>query len=145
MIVYDLRCANGHDFEGWFADSEAFAAQGRAGQLQCPFCETSRVDRQVSPLRIGGAVPAASTEPPVPTDSVGERLRTLAKLQRRMLETSTWVGGRFAERARAMADGDEPQATIYGQATIAEAKALHEDGVAVMPLPFAVVPPDKQN
>ena len=85
------------------------------------------------------------TEPSTPPDKQTEQLRVLAKMQARMLETSTWVGSSFAKRARAMADGDERTATIHGRATIAEARALHDDGVAVMPLPFAVVPPEERN
>ncbi len=27
MIAYDLQCVNGHAFEGWFEDSEAYQAQ----------------------------------------------------------------------------------------------------------------------
>ena len=48
-------------------------------------------------------------------------------------------------RARAMHDGDEDQRPIHGQATLAEAKALVEDGVPVAPLPLPVVPPDACN
>ncbi|QYU69050.1 DUF1178 family protein [Leptolyngbya sp. 15MV] len=31
MIVYDLSCAEGHRFEGWFASSDDFAAQQAGG------------------------------------------------------------------------------------------------------------------
>jgi hypothetical protein len=44
-----------------------------------------------------------------------------------------------------MHDGDEPRATIHGQATPAEAKALADDGVAVTPLPLPVLPPEQVN
>ncbi len=66
-------------------------------------------------------------------------------MQAEMLTGSEWVGGDFAARARAMHDGDEPRATIHGQATPAEAKALADDGVAVAPLPLPVVPPKVLN
>lgn len=153
MIVYDLRCARGHDFEGWFADSDAYVSQSRNAQLLCPYCADTRVERQVSPLRIGSSansssdiVPATTaSSAPVVGDARAQALHQLAELQTRMLRQSQWVGGTFAKRARAMADGDEAQANIHGQATVAEAKALHDDGVAVMPLPFAIIPPEQQN
>ena len=44
-----------------------------------------------------------------------------------------------------MHDGDIPHATIHGQASPAEAKALVEGGVPVAPLPFPVAPPDQVN
>lgn len=41
--------------------------------------------------------------------------------------------------------GERDEAPIHGQATLAEAKALIDEGVPVAPLPFPVAPPDKLN
>ena len=41
--------------------------------------------------------------------------------------------------------GEEATATIHGQATLAQAKALVDDGVPVAPLPLPVVPPEAKN
>jgi hypothetical protein len=41
--------------------------------------------------------------------------------------------------------GERDEALIHGQATLAEAKALIEEGVPVAPLPFPVAPPEKLN
>jgi hypothetical protein len=136
MIVFDLKCAAGHGFEGWFADSDAFAAQRDGGQIPCPYCGDAKVERALSVPRIG-----AKGNRSEPADIV----QKLAGLQAAMLKDSKWVGDDFARQARAMADGDTPQATIHGQATIGEAKELHDDGIKVMPLPFPVVPPEQQN
>lgn len=80
-----------------------------------------------------------------PPDAAKRVLRTIAAAQAQMLAGSTWVGSGFATRARAMHDGDEPQTLIHGQATLAEAKALVEDGVPIAPLPLPVVPPEAAN
>jgi len=48
-------------------------------------------------------------------------------------------------RGRAMADGAAEKATIHGTATPAETRALHEDGIGVMPLIAPVVPPEAIN
>jgi hypothetical protein len=69
----------------------------------------------------------------------------LASKQAELLASSRWVGGAFADRARAMHLGDEAPEPIHGQASLAEAKALVEDGVAVLPLPLPVTPPDTIN
>ena len=42
----------------------------------------------------------------------------------------------LADEARAIHDGDAPQRGIYGEATVAETKALQEDGVAVTAIPW---------
>ena len=52
------------------------------------------------------------------------------------------VGTKFAEVARAMHAGDEPERAIRGQATSAEVEALLEEGVGVLPMPAA---PDELN
>ena len=36
VIVYNLRCKNGHEFEGWFRDSAAYDLQSEDGKLSCP-------------------------------------------------------------------------------------------------------------
>ena len=49
MIVFDLACTCGFQFEGWFRDHEDFSAQGRAGLLQCPSCGGSAIRKLLSP------------------------------------------------------------------------------------------------
>lgn len=137
MIVYDIRCDSGHGFEGWFADSEAFIEQRDSGLIPCPYCGSKSVERALSVPRIGGK--RGSNEPSKDT------LRRLTELQSSLLKDSKWVGDDFARRARAMADGAEPLGTIHGQTTLDEAKAMYEDGITILPLPFRVVPPEQQN
>ena len=72
-------------------------------------------------------------------------LAALARAQAKALETSTWVGDRFAETSRAMHYGERDQETIHGQATSEEAVSLLEEGIAIAPLPFPVAPPDEIN
>ncbi len=69
----------------------------------------------------------------------------LAAAQAAALPKSTWVGDQFASRARAMHDGAEESALIHGQATRAEAEALVEEGVPILPLLVPVIPPELQN
>ena len=38
MIHYQLRCAGGHEFDGWFKDSAGFESQAEAGMVACPCC-----------------------------------------------------------------------------------------------------------
>jgi hypothetical protein len=43
MIIYDLQCANGHTFEGWFEDRKACEDQGRKKLIVCPICSDTSV------------------------------------------------------------------------------------------------------
>jgi hypothetical protein len=143
VIVFDLRCATGHVFEAWFASSTAYAEQQEAGKVACPLCG----DRQIEKAVMAPQIPAkGNSRPDTPSpEAIRIALAQLAGQQARMLEKSTWVGTAFAERARAMHEGEAPVAQIHGQASLAEAKALVEEGVPVAPLPFPVVPPKQVN
>jgi hypothetical protein len=143
VIVFDLRCTSAHVFEAWFASSASFETQREAGQVRCPICDDAAVEKAVMAPAVAAKGNARPDAPPPAT--VKAALQALAAAQAKALEGSTWVGGGFAKRARAMHDGDEPHAVIHGQATLAEAKALVDDGVPVAPLPLPVVPPEVAN
>lgn len=150
MIVYDLLCrSGGHRFEGWFASSEDFAGQQDRGLLCCPQCGAADVDKApMAPAvpRKGNQIQAAQAamSGPLPPE-IQQVMAKLAAMQAEALKSSTWVGGDFAERSRAMHYGERELETIHGQATVDEAKSLLEEGIAVMPLPFPVAPPEELN
>lgn len=156
MIVFDLSCADGHRFEGWFASSADYEDQRGRGLLACPSCGSASVSKapmapavpakgnsrqEVLPPE-SAARPVANT--PIPAE-MHKALAALAKAQAAALKNSTWVGDTFAEESRKMHYGERDEAPIHGQATIAQAKALIEEGVPVAPLPFPVAPPEKLN
>lgn len=65
-----------------------------------------------------------------------EMEKALSELRRKVEENSDYVGKDFASEARAMHLGDAPERAIYGEAKPEEAKALIEEGIPVLPLPF---------
>jgi len=162
MIVYDLECRDlRHRFEGWFKSSEDFSNQQGRGLVACPHCGSVEVDKavqaprlarkgnqlsEVAPAKRPAApqVPAAVANAPLPPQAV-EMMQALATMQAEALKTSRFVGESFVEDARAMHYGERDAEVIHGQATIAQAKELLEEGIGVMPLPFPVVPPEKAN
>ena len=142
MIVFDLRCGGGHVFEAWFGSGADWERQRADGQVACPLCGDTDVAKAV----MAPAVPAkGNARADLSPAAVKAAMRALAAEQAKALSGSTWVGDQFATRARAMHDGEERQAAIHGQATLAEAKALVDDGVPVAPLPFPVIPPEAAN
>ena len=147
MIVFDLRCSSGHVFEAWFGSSDAFEDQRGRGLLSCPICGASDVGKAVMAPNIatkGNVQAPASAETPSPA-VMKAAMQALAEAQRKVLEKSEWVGNAFADRARAMHVGDADPAPIHGQATVGQAKELADEGVAIAPLPFPIVPPDAVN
>ncbi len=55
VIVYNLRCRNAHEFEGWFRDSAAYEVQARDGSLTCPVCESRKVEKAIMAPAVAGA------------------------------------------------------------------------------------------
>lgn len=163
MIVYDLECRPAqHRFEGWFKSSEDFLRQQESGFVACPHCGSADVGKAVQAPRVGRkgnqlarpvarepenrpeapAAPVANV--PLPREAV-EMMHKLARMQAEALKSSRYVGKNFAEDARAMHYGEREVETIHGQATLTEAQELAEEGIAVMPLPFPVTPPEQAN
>jgi hypothetical protein len=63
MIVYDLRCANGHVFEEWFANSEAFEVGAAEGSLSCPDCGDASISKALSAPHINAGHAAVAEAP----------------------------------------------------------------------------------
>ncbi len=144
MIVFDLKCTRTHVFEAWFGSSSDYEDQRARGLLCCPICGDADITKAVMAPNIpakGNRAPATAAAAPDPK----ALMAALAQVQSKMLEGSQWVGLSFADKARAMHAGEESVAPIHGQASIAEAKALIEDGVPVAPLPLPVIPPEQCN
>ncbi|MDG2532205.1 DUF1178 family protein [Sphingomonas sp. HITSZ_GF] len=151
MIVFDLKCGAGHVFEAWFGSSAAWEEQRTAGLVACPICGGSDVAKAVMAPNVGAkgnqaaVAPAVAPGAPVPPEAIKAAMAALAAAQAKALEGSKWVGTAFADKARAMHQGEAPHAPIHGQTSAAEAVALIEEGVPVAPLPLPVVPPEACN
>jgi hypothetical protein len=137
MKVLDLRCANGHGFEGWFGSDDEFVAQNGRGLIECPLCSDRVISRMPSAprLNLSGArealpVPAKASEPAAPDLQVA-----WLKAVQQMLSQTEDVGDRFPEEARRIHYGEAAERSIRGEATVEERRALHEEGIEVMAIP----------
>lgn len=157
MIVFDLSCAGGHRFEGWFASSDDFAAQQQRGLVACPQCGTANVAKapmapavprkgnQVSVVAASGSPPETPVAGGAMPAEVGKVIEALARLQAEAISKSRWVGKDFADQSRAMHYGERDAEAIHGQASPEEARDLLEEGITVLPLPFPFAPPEDLN
>jgi hypothetical protein len=141
MIKYALVCEGEHAFESWFPDSESYEVQSRRGLIACPECNSTRVAKAImAPAVAAGRAPAA------PLALLDERQRQMrefaSRLRKEIIANTDDVGERFPQEARAIHVGDAPARSIRGQASLDEARALVEDGVGVLPLPYL---PDDRN
>ena len=166
MIRYDLRCSQGHDFDGWFKDSDAFDKLARAGLVECPACGGTEVAKQLMapavvkapgvkgrPERLA-AKPPASPPAQAPAADAGATsgpasgaatvagpipAQVVAMLQRMRAEVEKrcdYVGKDFAEEARRLHRGESERTGIYGETSDAEAEALREEGIEIARIPW---------
>lgn len=147
MILYELKCQDGHGFEAWFRDGATYDAQASAGEIACPVCgDTGIVKAPMAPRiakrPIGDQAAAQLAETPrnaadEPTMMVhGEIRARLEALRRHVEEHCDPVGEDFAEEARRIHYGEVPHRDIYGVATDDEAEELADEGVAFARVPW---------
>ena len=130
VIVYNLRCKNGHEFEGWFRDSHAYDLQFEDGKLSCPTCNSRKVEKAIMAPALAGA-----RETKAKHDQARQQRQFMTGLRKYVQEHAEYVGPNFAEEARKIHYGETPDRHIYGEATHKEAQELIEEGVDVAPLP----------
>lgn len=140
MIVFDLQCHARHVFEAWFGSSDDFDRQSERGLLTCPICGDANIRKAaMAPAvpakgnRGGTMVPASERSE---TEEIKAELDALAEFQAEIEANSDYVGDRFADEARALHLGEATPRAIHGEATLAEAEALAEEGIEVRRLPF---------
>lgn len=167
MIRYALQCAKGHVFDSWFRSSDDYDRLAGKGGVTCPQCGSTKVEKTLMAPAVSAATrkgktaasappapktgSAQSAPPPAPADNVSlaslspqaKALReAVRELRKKVEETSDYVGDRFAEEARKIHYEETEPRGIYGEATLEDAKSLHDEGIDVLPLPSV---PDEKN
>jgi hypothetical protein len=136
MIAYDLRCVNGHAFEGWFEDSKAYLAQKKKGLIACPICNDTAVSRIPSTFAIkSSAVPRNVSLQDANLKKIGKEIVDFIE------KNFDDVGCDFAKEALKIHYGVEQPRNIRGVSTKQEEKMLKEEGVEFLKIPMPA-PPD---
>ena len=130
MICYALTCAKDHSFDSWFQSADAFDKLLSSGMITCAVCGTDEVKKSIMAPRVRTSEDKLLSAPASPAEQAFRELR--AKVE----ANSEHVGSNFAKEARAMHEGTAPERSIYGEAKLKDAKALIDDGIPVVPLPF---------
>ena len=146
MIRYALVCEHEHPFEAWFASSGDYDDQLARGLLECPFCASREVRKQImAPAVAGTKAGRGDPSPEAQAKMRSMMMETMGKVRAHVENTFDYVGDTFAREARAIHEGKSEDRGIYGEATPREVKALAEDGVKVAPLPPPATPKPKLN
>ena len=162
MIRYALHCERGHNFESWFANSAAFDKQKKRKLVTCSICGSAQIEKAIMAPRLNRseaieppapvavpvpappALPAEPVKTPVAMMSPTERelRKKLKELREHVTKNADYVGPRFPDQARKIHYGEIEHRSIYGEASLDEAKELREEGIEFHPLPIL---PDEYN
>jgi len=146
MIVYALKCANDHEFEGWFRDAATFDRQAAARKVACAVCGNSQVEKAPMAPRLAKRrgdtredprgdpreTPPTETRPGLPP----EAQKLLAELRQKVEQECENVGERFPEEARRIHYGEAEKRGIYGEASDEQARELVDEGIEVAKIPW---------
>ena len=144
MIVYQLRCSNGHEFEAWFRDSGTYDKQVKDGDVACPQCGDMHVCKALMAPNITPSRKRVSV-PPEERDRSERRAREVAEkileavgnIRSHVEKNFDNVGNEFAEEAKRIHYGEAEERGIYGNATDEEADELDDEGIEFYRLPPA--------
>jgi hypothetical protein len=150
MIHYDLRCGEGHEFDGWYKDSAAFDRLTKRHLLECPHCGDNKVERALMRPAVGKGqslpVPIPQSAPPpqqsAPQEAVAagpmpaQMRAMLQKMRAEVEKNCDYVGPQFAEEARKMHRGESDKRGIYGETSPEQAESLAEEGIEFNRIPW---------
>src|SRR5947207_1700124 len=69
MIVFDLKCRNGHVFEAWFNNADVYEGLRKGGHVACSVCGTRKVDKTLTAPQISTRKGKKSGEAPPPAEA----------------------------------------------------------------------------
>jgi hypothetical protein len=143
MIAFDLQCGNGHTFEGWFEDNQAYNDQKKKDLIACPVCNDKSVTKILSPFAI------KSSDSSTKTGGEEERqLSALAKVSQEVVDfvekNFDDVGANFTKEALKIHYGVTEPRNIRGVSTKNEEKMMKSEGIEFFKFPLPS-PPDQDS
>ncbi len=141
MIVFNLICNDGHEFEGWFQNSDDFDRQRQDRHLECPSCGSHKVDKSIMSTNVAssGDKKSAGDGDTNAVATVSKKMLEMAQKVREHVEDNfKYVGKDFPKEARRVHFEAPDEGGVYGEASEEELEELIEDGVDVAPLPNVV-------
>lgn len=113
MIKFALRCAQGHDFESWFASNDAFNKLSKTAQVTCPNCGSDQVEKALmapavatSKKRADRETFASNLKSPPSETAVQAVVEAARAIRAHLKDHGEYVGSDFASQARARHDAE---------------------------------------
>jgi len=135
VIVYELGCAGGHRFEGWFGSAAEFERQRDDKLLTCPVCNSDAIERVPHASYVNSGAVEKPAQQKAGRHYANVHAEMLAKLVDSIVENTEDVGTAFPEEARRIHYNEAPERHIRGVASPREVDALRDEGIDVVAIP----------
>ncbi len=131
MIVFDLKCSNGHTFEGWFDDTRTYEDQKEKSLIACPVCNNTCVSKIPSVFAIKSSRPVKEhADPPADMAALADKIIDFVD------KNFDDVGCDFAREALKIHYGVSEARNIKGTTTSHEEKILKDEGIEFFKIPM---------
>ncbi len=143
MIAFDLQCRNGHTFEGWFEDNQAYEDQKKRDLITCPVCNDNAVTKIFSTFAIKSSGSSKRAD-----GDQEQQLSALAKVGREVVDfvekNFDNVGADFTKEALKIHYGVTEPRNIRGVSTKNDEKIMKSEGIEFFKIPLPS-PPDQDS
>ncbi len=138
MIIFDLQCACGCQFEGWFESRADFDRQTVAGLIACPDCRGREIHKILSPVPFHSGAPDSMSpshedRAEVSAEEAVQFLRSVQEIVEKHFED---VGAKLAEESLKIHYGLAEPRNIRGFTTAGEEKMLLDEGIELLKIPL---------
>ena len=161
MILFDIKCSEGHVFEAWFQNNDAYEKQAASDLIECPLCGCTKVSKSLMAPNIPAKGKSDDFSEPLPVEdhpdhrvlvsahskstnevssedvkrAIEHMHNTMAKFRQQVEKSCEYVGKNFADEARKIHYGEGEKRGIYGETTVRETEELIEEGIEILPVP----------
>ena len=142
MIAFDLECAQGHIFEGWFNSIESFETQNSQDLVVCPYCNDKDIRRVISPVTTKNS---SRKEEAGGIKGAIDYRRLAREIMDYINHNFDDVGPDFTKEAMKMHYGVTEKKNIKGSATAEEEKVMKEEGIEFFKVPVPNFDDKKKN
>jgi len=142
MIKYKLKCKDcERDFDSWFSSSLEFEKLKKKSFLNCHFCESKNVVKNLMAPNILNQ--SLKTEDKISNKKKLNIKKRILKFQNFIKRNFEYVGDEFAFKARSLHyDNKKNHKGIYGSASKKQIKDLQDEGIETQTFPWIE---DKNN
>ena len=155
MIKYKLKCKSTYcseqnEFDGWFQNIESFENQIQTGLINCPICGSDNIIKLLATPNVIKSKTQISKNIEVQNvsdisnleksflgnENIKNITTMLRTIKKEIQKNSTFVGEKFASKARSMKEGKIKEKPIHGHGTNKEIQELRDEGIDVINIPW---------